>query len=202
MPAATARTRLNVQHLHNPSRVQLAPILHATCGRVWGHPVTAALGGVLDAQPVASGRIGSERWRTAELLRRLQRPKSNLEAGRPSVGAGLVLSGASIPYPQVVPSSLIDAIRIHLGETYAWFIGQGCEINLNGAAVVPIVFDTWAYPPNYRPRRANFPIEPTNIGKIDVVPHLYVWIRSSVKPSACSSTRSIAAFWRSGGYAQ
>ena len=54
----------------------------------------------------------------------------------------------------------VDRIRQHLAETYSWFINQGCIIELNRTVVSPITFDRWAYPPEYPPRTAGFPIEP------------------------------------------
>lgn len=56
----------------------------------------------------------------------------------------------------------IDRIYQHLGETYSWFINQGCEIELNGASISPITFNAWAYPPAYLPREASFVIEPAH----------------------------------------
>lgn len=56
----------------------------------------------------------------------------------------------------------IESMRIHLSETYAWFLHEGCTINLNEAPIVPIDFDrAWAYPPDYLPREAEFEIQPT-----------------------------------------
>ncbi len=54
----------------------------------------------------------------------------------------------------------VDQIRQHLGETYSWFVNEGCVIELNGEVVAPITFDAWAYPPDYPPRKATFAIEP------------------------------------------
>lgn len=51
-----------------------------------------------------------------------------------------------------------DAMRVHLGEVYSWFIAQGCEIKLNGECVEPIFFNKWSYPPDFPPRIAEFPI--------------------------------------------
>lgn len=39
----------------------------------------------------------------------------------------------------------VARMRLHLGETYEWFINQSCIIELNGETVQPICFDTWAY---------------------------------------------------------
>ena len=59
----------------------------------------------------------------------------------------------------------VDRIRKHLGETYQWFLKQGCRIDLNGSPVSPVSFDHWAYPPDFKPRTLTFPIEPAD-GKI------------------------------------
>lgn len=56
----------------------------------------------------------------------------------------------------------IDEIRVHLGETYNWFIDQGCTITLNEIPVEGVSFEAWAYPPSYPPRHAEFKIRPTD----------------------------------------
>lgn len=56
----------------------------------------------------------------------------------------------------------VKRIGQHLGETYSWFIKQGCSIQLNGTPISPITFDSWAYPPDYPPRQANFQVEPAH----------------------------------------
>ncbi|AXV82234.1 ATP-binding protein [Ralstonia solanacearum] len=60
----------------------------------------------------------------------------------------------------------VDQLRLHLGETYSWFIKQGCEIRLEGQPVEAILFDNWAYPPDYRPRIATFEISPADDKKL------------------------------------
>jgi len=45
----------------------------------------------------------------------------------------------------------IPELRGHLGETYAWFLRNGCTLALNGTPVLPREFDHWAYPPDYPP---------------------------------------------------
>ena len=62
----------------------------------------------------------------------------------------------------------VEVIRAHLGETYSWYISNGCEIRLNGEAVKPITFDHWAYPPGFEPQEASFKIAPTANGTLDV----------------------------------
>jgi hypothetical protein len=56
----------------------------------------------------------------------------------------------------------VELIRTHLGETYEWFISQGCSIRLNGDPIEGVAFDSWAYPPSYLPRCAEFKIKPTD----------------------------------------
>ena len=56
----------------------------------------------------------------------------------------------------------VEGIRANLGETYHWFIEQGCTIVLNGTPVKGASFDSWAYPPGYLPRRADFQIQLTD----------------------------------------
>lgn len=62
----------------------------------------------------------------------------------------------------------VDLLRTHLGETYSWFIDQGCEIQLDGKPVAATLFDTWAYPPDYPPRTASFDISPADGKKLMV----------------------------------
>jgi hypothetical protein len=45
-------------------------------------------------------------------------------------------------------------LRRHLGEVYAKFLGNKCGILVNGVAVEPATFSTWAYPPDYPPQKA------------------------------------------------
>ena len=62
----------------------------------------------------------------------------------------------------------VERIRKHLGDTYSWFIRQGCVIELNHKPILPTTFDAWAYPPGYLPRQAMFTIEPTDGRALDV----------------------------------
>jgi hypothetical protein len=48
--------------------------------------------------------------------------------------------------------SLAD-LRLHLGATYAAFLGAGIVITLDGESVPPVAFDNWAFPPEYEPRQ-------------------------------------------------
>ena len=63
----------------------------------------------------------------------------------------------------------VERIRSHLGETYSWFINEGCKIDLNAAPVPSISFESWAYPPQFVPRKASFRISPTGAGELSVV---------------------------------
>jgi hypothetical protein len=56
----------------------------------------------------------------------------------------------------------VEDIRSRLGEIYEWFIGEGCEIRLNGKLIVASNFDGWAYPPDFLPRTATFDITPAD----------------------------------------
>jgi hypothetical protein len=58
----------------------------------------------------------------------------------------------------------IDTLRVHLGETYDWFIQKGCVIKLNGEPVAPISFESWAFPPDHSPRRAEFVVNVKGLG--------------------------------------
>ena len=62
----------------------------------------------------------------------------------------------------------VDDIRKHFGETYAWFLEQGCELRLDGVSITALNFNSWAYPPQYGPRQANFEVSPTGDGVLDV----------------------------------
>lgn len=42
-------------------------------------------------------------------------------------------------------------------------------VKLDGSSIVPITFDAWAYPPEFPPRQANFPIEPSDGRSLDVI---------------------------------
>jgi hypothetical protein len=62
-----------------------------------------------------------------------------------------------------------DRLKIHLSETYAFFLLQdNFEIIFNGSELNPIVFDKWAYPPEFEPRYYIFEIAPESSKKIGV----------------------------------
>lgn len=62
----------------------------------------------------------------------------------------------------------VDDLRVHIGNTYSWFINHGCTIILNGHPVSPIEFEAWAFPPGHAPRRMTFDVDLTDIGRINV----------------------------------
>ncbi|WP_457937132.1 ATP-binding protein [Mesorhizobium sp. 10J20-29] len=61
----------------------------------------------------------------------------------------------------------VDRIRTSLGETYGRFIGENCEILLDGVPVAGKSFEIWSYPPDYLPRTLSFTILPD--GKRELV---------------------------------
>lgn len=69
---------------------------------------------------------------------------------------------------QRMEESDIERLYNHLCATYGWFIQRGCSIIFNETAIVPIVFDSWAFPPNFQPRRTNFDVQPTADKKLNV----------------------------------
>lgn len=56
-----------------------------------------------------------------------------------------------------------------LGATYGEFINAGCEIWLNKIPVASVGFESWAYPPDFRPSETKFEISPTSDRSIQVV---------------------------------
>jgi hypothetical protein len=60
----------------------------------------------------------------------------------------------------------VDALRVHLGQTYDWFLRKGCVMKLNGEPVAPIGFEAWAFPPSHGPRRAKFHVDVKGAGTI------------------------------------
>ena len=59
----------------------------------------------------------------------------------------------------------VDRIRVHLGQTYDWFLRKGCVIKLNGDPVAPISFENWAFPPGFEPRKTNFVVDVRGAGR-------------------------------------
>lgn len=53
-----------------------------------------------------------------------------------------------------ITDELTEQLRDYLGATYARFlVMEGVTITLNGNPLTPKVFDNWAFPPGYEPRR-------------------------------------------------
>jgi hypothetical protein len=63
------------------------------------------------------------------------------------------------------PGDITDLIS-HFGDTYAWFLNEGCRITLNDVEVTPRTFETWAYPPTYAPRHSRFDVDMGRSGKL------------------------------------
>lgn len=61
----------------------------------------------------------------------------------------------------------VDDLRVHIGNTYSWFIKQGCTITLNSEPVAPIEFEAWAFPPGHEPRRMTYDVDLPDIGRIN-----------------------------------
>ena len=61
---------------------------------------------------------------------------------------------------QPFAKSDVDRIGRSLGETYGRFIGNNCELVLNGEPIFGKSFDVWSYPPDYLPRTLGFTILP------------------------------------------
>jgi hypothetical protein len=58
----------------------------------------------------------------------------------------------------------VDRIRVHIGQTYSWFLKKGCIINLNGEGVAPIDFENWSYYPEFKPRLSQFGVKVAGCG--------------------------------------
>lgn len=63
----------------------------------------------------------------------------------------------------------IDALIIHLGEVYDWFLREGCAIEFNGTPVTPRNFEAWAFPPGFSPRSTSFDVNISQTGKLSVL---------------------------------
>jgi hypothetical protein len=59
----------------------------------------------------------------------------------------------------------LDKLRVHLGQTYAWFLNKGCVITLNGESVAPMTFEAWAYLADFKPRKTTFSVDVKGVGK-------------------------------------
>jgi histidine kinase/DNA gyrase B/HSP90-like ATPase len=60
----------------------------------------------------------------------------------------------------------VDTLRLHLGQTYDWFLRRGCIITLNGEHIAPVSFDNWAFPPGHEPQKAAFNVDVKGAGII------------------------------------
>jgi len=61
----------------------------------------------------------------------------------------------------------IGSLRVHFGQTYGWFIKNGCTINLNGVPIVAEEFENWAYPKGFVPRIAKFVVGVPDEGQVE-----------------------------------
>lgn len=58
-----------------------------------------------------------------------------------------------------IEQSDLEALREHLSATYALILQDGrFKLRLNDGDVEPLLFDNWAFPPDYSPRRFSGPI--------------------------------------------
>ncbi|MGH9697857.1 MAG: ATP-binding protein [Candidatus Acidiferrales bacterium] len=62
----------------------------------------------------------------------------------------------------------VDALRLHIGETYSWFLHKGCVIHLNGESVAPRDFESWAFPPDHPPSQVRFGVDLGIRGRVAV----------------------------------
>jgi hypothetical protein len=69
---------------------------------------------------------------------------------------------------QPITADDLEALVAHLGDTYAWFVGEGCSIVVNKVEVNPRSFDHWAYPRGHSPLSSTFAIDLGDDGKMGV----------------------------------
>lgn len=86
---------------------------------------------------------------------------ADIEAGSTNVSISSLRQGFSF--------SDVEALGKRLAEIYANFIGDTCDIRLNGSSVGRTKFDNWAYPPEHRPKFSAFKISPSEDGAIVTV---------------------------------
>lgn len=60
-------------------------------------------------------------------------------------------------------------LRLHLAETYSWFLQQGCSISFNSTPLRPITFDTFAFPSDYLPRQVRLVVPVPDLGDVSVL---------------------------------
>ncbi|WP_193746503.1 ATP-binding protein [Ruegeria sp. ANG-R] len=56
----------------------------------------------------------------------------------------------------------VETLQRHISEVYSKFIGNGCDIRVNGVSVGKTEFDVWAYPPEHKPKLSEFNIYPSD----------------------------------------
>lgn len=86
----------------------------------------------------------------------------------PAIDEGVTIIELS-KLKHTVSQSDIDHLLVHLGQTYEWFLQiDGCRIEVNGTAIQPLSFESWAFPPEHRPRQAPFDVDLSGHGKLGV----------------------------------
>jgi len=65
-------------------------------------------------------------------------------------------------------SNDVEVIRRRLGETYSWFLSNGCSVRVNDQPISAVAFNAWAYPPGFEPRCAEFKIAPSGKNTLTV----------------------------------
>jgi hypothetical protein len=63
----------------------------------------------------------------------------------------------------------VEKLKVHLAETYSWFIEHGCMLRVNGDVLQPIYFDAFAYPKTYPPQRSSFSVEVPGFQDVSVI---------------------------------
>jgi hypothetical protein len=53
----------------------------------------------------------------------------------------------------------VEEIKAHLGETYAWFLQQGCSLTVNDTNIPAKDFNSWAFPKGFPPRNVPFEVK-------------------------------------------
>ena len=62
----------------------------------------------------------------------------------------------------------VQALKENLAAIYAMFIGNGCNISVNGDSVGRTEFNSWAFPPAHLPKHSKFPIYPNDQDEVSV----------------------------------
>lgn len=96
----------------------------------------------------------------------LESPDWNLAAYHvPDISPGTTLVEMSHLRKPISQKS-VEELLVHLGETYAWFLHNGCAIEVNRTSVQPRDFDKWSYPRGFAPRNAILNIDLGDAGTI------------------------------------